>query len=68
MKLSVQWPLYAKWFVVWLVILPMILHRVGCYGAFNSALTCSVSVGIGFGLCVPLVDRVFSFLCQFGKK
>lgn len=68
MSLPEKLPLYAKWGVVWLVILTMILHSVGCYGAFNSALTCSVSVCIGFGLCVLLVDRVFSFLCQLGKK
>lgn len=68
MKLLECWPLYVKWFVVWLVILPMILHRIECSGPFNSALICSVSVGIGFGLCVPLVERVFFFLCQFGKK
>ncbi|ENU2131166.1 hypothetical protein ACE60T_001348 [Salmonella enterica] len=38
MKLLERWPLYAKWFVVWLVILPMILHRVEYSGAFASAL------------------------------
>ncbi|EIF8866883.1 hypothetical protein HZ500_005488 [Salmonella enterica] len=68
MKLPELWPLYAKWFVVWLVILPMILHRVGCSGIPSSTLICYVSVGIGFGLCVPLVDRVFFFLCQFWKN
>lgn len=67
MRLPEKLPLYAKWFVVWLVILPMILHRIGCSGPFNYALICSVSVGIGFGLCVPLVDRVFFFLCQRRK-
>lgn len=43
MRLPEMWPLYAKWFVVWLV------------------------VGAVFGLCVPLVDRVFFFLCHRGK-
>lgn len=67
MRLPEKLPLYAKWFVVWLVVLPIILHRIGCAGSFNSALMCSVSVGIGFGLCVPLVDRVFFFLCRRWK-
>ncbi len=43
MKLLERWPLYVKWFVVWLV------------------------VGVVFGLCVPLVDRAFFFLCQRRK-
>lgn len=64
MKLLEQWPLYVKWIVVWLVILPMILHHVGCFGTFNYSLFCSISLGIGFGLCVPLVDRMFFFVCQ----
>ncbi|EHD9479713.1 hypothetical protein JYL57_001931 [Salmonella enterica subsp. enterica serovar Typhimurium] len=25
MKLPEAWPLYAKWFVVWLVIMPMVV-------------------------------------------
>ncbi|EKS3675083.1 hypothetical protein QL374_003092 [Salmonella enterica] len=28
MKLPEQWPLSAKWFVVWLVVQPAILNRV----------------------------------------
>lgn len=30
MKLRERWPLYVKWVIVWLVILPMILNRSGC--------------------------------------
>ncbi|ECI2942749.1 hypothetical protein PC076_001335 [Salmonella enterica] len=67
MKLLERWPLYAKWFLVWLVILPMILYRVEHSGVFASAWVCSLVVGAVFGLCVPLVDRVFFFLCQCWK-
>ncbi|HCL5309954.1 TPA: hypothetical protein N2G38_002234 [Salmonella enterica] len=45
----------------------MILYRVEYSGAFASPWVCSLVVGIGFGLCIPLVDRVF-FFCQFWKK
>ncbi|EII7445968.1 hypothetical protein LHS21_000118 [Salmonella enterica subsp. enterica serovar Newport] len=68
MRLPEMWPLYAKWFVVWLVVLPMILHRVEYSGAFSSGWVCSLVVGVGFGLCVPLVDRVFFFLCRCRKQ
>ncbi|EHG3080019.1 hypothetical protein VY487_004800 [Salmonella enterica] len=67
MRLSEKLPLYAKWVVVWLVVLPMILHRVEYSGAFASAWVCALVVGAGFGLCVPQVDRVFFFLCQRWK-
>lgn len=36
MRLPTRWPLYAKWGVVWLVVLPMIPHRVEYSGAFSS--------------------------------
>lgn len=68
MRLPENWPFYAKWFVVWLVVLSMILQRVEYSGAFASPWVCSLVVGIGFGLCIPLVDRVFFFFCQFWKK
>ncbi|EKK3318902.1 hypothetical protein PMI54_004216 [Salmonella enterica] len=69
MKLLERWPLYAKWVVVWLVVVvPMILHRVEYSGVFASAWVCALVVGAGFGLCVPLVDRVFLSVCQFWKK
>ncbi|EJX3083452.1 hypothetical protein OD218_005248 [Salmonella enterica] len=45
----------------------MILHRVEYSGAFASAWVCALVVGTGFGLCVPLVDRVFFFLCHRRK-
>ncbi|EBR6787033.1 hypothetical protein CBO08_17245 [Salmonella enterica] len=67
MRLPEKLPLYAKWVVVWLVVLPVILHRVEYSGAFASAWVCALVVGAGFGLCVPLVDRVFFFLCQRRK-
>ncbi|HCL5290172.1 TPA: hypothetical protein N2G35_004641 [Salmonella enterica] len=67
MKLSERWPLYAKWFVVWLVVLPMILHRVEYSGVFSSGWICALVVGVVFGLCVPLVDRVFFSSCQRRK-
>ncbi|ECC9937509.1 hypothetical protein WDI34_001326 [Salmonella enterica subsp. enterica] len=34
MRLPEKLPLYAKWVVVWLVVLPMILHRVEYSGGF----------------------------------
>ncbi|ECE7748625.1 hypothetical protein EUW85_04715 [Salmonella enterica subsp. enterica serovar Ngili] len=67
MRLREFCPLYAKWFVVWLVILPMILHRVEYSGVFSSGRVCALVVGVVFGLCVPLVDRAFFFLCQRRK-
>lgn len=39
-----------------------------CSGSFSSGLVCAASVDIGFDLCVPLVDRVCLFFCQFWKK
>ncbi|EFR3656312.1 hypothetical protein H0L72_002842 [Salmonella enterica] len=68
MKLPERWPRYAKWFVVWLVLLPAILHRLEYSGAFASLWVCALVVGVGFGLCVPLVDRIFTFLCQSWKQ
>ncbi|EJO2705101.1 hypothetical protein NRE95_000518 [Salmonella enterica] len=62
MKLPERWPLYAKWFVVWLVILPMILHRV------SSGLFGLLVVALAVGLAAHLVDRVFSFLCYCVKR
>lgn len=67
MRLPEKLPLYAKWFVVWLVVLPVILNRVEHSGVFASAWVCSLVVGAVFGLCVPLVDRVFFFLCRHWK-
>ncbi|ELS5094919.1 hypothetical protein QO790_000261 [Salmonella enterica] len=67
MRLPEKLPLYAKWFVVWLVILPMVLHRVGCYATSISSWACALSVGVVFGLCVPLVDEMFRFFCQRWK-
>lgn len=37
MRLPEKLPLYAKWVVVWLVVLPMILYRVEYSGVFASA-------------------------------
>ncbi|HHY0902443.1 TPA: hypothetical protein ACVYOK_001624 [Salmonella enterica] len=62
MKIPEQWPLYAKWFVVWLVILPMILHRV------SSGLFGLLVVALAVGLAAHLVDRMFSFLCDCVKR
>lgn len=42
---------------VWLVLLPMILHRVEYSGVFSSRWVCALVVSAVFGLCVPLVDR-----------
>ncbi|EDT3088905.1 hypothetical protein XS16_005397 [Salmonella enterica subsp. enterica serovar Newport] len=67
MRLPEKLPLYAKWFVVWLVVLPMVLHRVEHSGVFASSWICVMVVGFVFGFCVPLVDRVFFFLCQRRK-
>ncbi|EAA7901223.1 hypothetical protein [Salmonella enterica] len=62
MKIPERWPLYAKWFVVWLVILPMILHRV------SSGLFGLLVVALAVGLAAHLVDRIFSFLCDCVKR
>ncbi|EBH8947922.1 hypothetical protein MU985_003438 [Salmonella enterica] len=59
MKLPERWPLYAKWFVVWLVIMPMIVYRV------SSGL---LVVALAVGLAAHLVDRMFSFLCDCVKR
>ncbi|ECC6921563.1 hypothetical protein DAE56_22640 [Salmonella enterica] len=67
MRLREFWPLYAKCFAVLLVLLSVILRRVEYSGVFSSGWVCSLVVGVVFGLCVPLVDRVFFFLCQRRK-
>ncbi|EGX3499178.1 hypothetical protein BJH39_004107 [Salmonella enterica] len=68
MKLQERWPLYVKWIIVWLVILPMILNWVGCYGTSFASWLCALSVGVVFGLCVPLIDEMFLFFCQTDKR
>ncbi|ECC6919807.1 hypothetical protein DAE56_13470 [Salmonella enterica] len=62
MNLPEAWPLYAKWFVVWLVITPMIASRVSS-GLFGLLV---VALAVGFG--AHLVDRMFSFLCEHLKR
>lgn len=62
MKLPEAWPLYAKLFVVWLVITPMIAHRV------SSGLPGLLVVALAVGVIVHLVDRMFSFLCDCVKR
>lgn len=49
-------------------VFPVILNCGVHSGVFASAWVCVMVVGFGFGFCVPLVDRVFFFLCQFWKK
>ncbi|ECE0793898.1 hypothetical protein ACOIPX_001075 [Salmonella enterica] len=68
MKLPEAWPLYAKWFVVWLVIIPMILHRVSHSWLFHSGLFGLLVVALAVGIIVHLVDRMFSFLCEHLKR
>ncbi|EKZ3295359.1 hypothetical protein WJV12_001571 [Salmonella enterica] len=46
----------------------MILYRVEYSGVFSSGWVCALVVGVVFGLLVPLVDRVFFFLCQSLKR
>ncbi|HFW3114024.1 TPA: hypothetical protein ACIBOM_004851 [Salmonella enterica subsp. enterica serovar Reading] len=67
MRLPEKWLLCTKWFVVWLVVLPMILHRVEYSGVFSSSWLCALSVGVVFGLCVPLVDYVLRLIVQRWK-
>ncbi|EAY3716688.1 hypothetical protein FGS56_16830 [Salmonella enterica] len=68
MKLPEAWPLYAKWFVVWLVIMPMILHRVSHSWPFHSGLFGLLVVALAVGFGAHLVDRMFSFLCDCMKR
>ncbi|EAM2673075.1 hypothetical protein ABGY98_000832 [Salmonella enterica] len=68
MKLPEAWPLYAKWFVVWLVIMPMILHRVSHSWLFSSGMFGLLMVALAVGVIVHLVDRMFSFLCEHLKR
>ncbi|EBB6487972.1 hypothetical protein HRW30_005075 [Salmonella enterica] len=68
MKLQERCPLYVKWVIVWLVILPLILYYAKNSGVFASAWVCPVVIGAGFGLCVPLVDRVFLFILPVMEK
>ncbi|EAP0944955.1 hypothetical protein B7802_18070 [Salmonella enterica] len=60
--------LYTKWFVVWLVVLPVLLHRVEHCGMFASSWGCSLVVGVVIGLCVPLIDGVFFAICRRLKR
>lgn len=64
MRLPEKWLLCAKWFVVWLVVLPMILHCVESSGLFSSVWVCALVVGVVFGLCVPLVDYALSLIVR----
>lgn len=54
MKLPEAWPLYAKWFVVWLVIVSMIVSYV------SAGLLGLLVIVLAVGLIVYLVDRMFS--------
>lgn len=63
MKLPEAWPLYAKWFVVWLVIMPMVVYRVSHTWLFGLLV-----VALAVGLSAHLVDRMFSFLCDCVKR
>ncbi|HAG0017400.1 TPA: hypothetical protein G8O67_004781 [Salmonella enterica] len=63
MKTPERLPLDAKWFVVWLVITPMILDRIDKYGLFEGL---AVALAVGFG--AHLVDRMFFFICDCVKR
>lgn len=62
MKLPEAWPLYAKWFVIWLVIVPMIVSRVSA--GLPGLLVVVLAVVFG----AHLVDRMFYFLCDCVKR
>ncbi|EBX1767985.1 hypothetical protein DQ937_12610 [Salmonella enterica subsp. enterica serovar Poona] len=68
MKLPARWPLYVKWFVVGLVIMPMIVYRVSHSWLFSSGLFGLLVVALAVGLATHLVDRMFSFLCDSVKR
>ncbi|HCL5286627.1 TPA: hypothetical protein N2G35_000925 [Salmonella enterica] len=62
MKQPERWLLYAKWFVVWAVIMPMIAGRV------STGLPGLLVVALAVGFSAHLVDRMFSFICEHLKR
>lgn len=67
MTLSEQWLLCAEWFVVWLVVLPMILYRAEHLWMSDSGMYDTVTVGFCSDLYVSQANRTFFFLCHFRK-
>lgn len=69
MKSTATWALYAKWAVVWLIILPFLVWRFENVQLFHSHIVFLMVAGFAMGLAVRLIDRLFYFLVQLaGKK
>ncbi|ECI3886699.1 hypothetical protein AHV09_07310 [Salmonella enterica subsp. enterica] len=69
MKYPVAWAWYAKWVIVYLVILPLLIWRFESVQLFHSHIAFLVVTGFTMGLAVRLIDRLFYFLVQHaGKK
>lgn len=69
MKYPVAWTWYAKWTVIYLVILPLLIWRFENIQLFHSHIAFLVVTGFTMGLAVRLIDRLFYFLVQHaGKK
>lgn len=64
MKFTVEWLLYTKWAVVWLVILPLVIWRLESIQLFHSHVVFLMVAGFAMGLAVRLIDRLFYFLVQ----
>lgn len=69
MKYPVVWAWYAKWAVVWLIILPFLVWRFENVQLFHSHIIFLMVAGFSMGLAVRIIDRLFYFLVQHsGKK
>ncbi|EAQ6130156.1 hypothetical protein AXA91_16690 [Salmonella enterica] len=69
MKYPVAWAWYAKWVIIYLVILPLLIWRFENIQLFQSHIAFLVVTGFTMGLAVRLIDRLFYFLVQHaGKK
>ncbi|EAM2671884.1 hypothetical protein ABGY98_002816 [Salmonella enterica] len=70
MKSGAEWFLFAKWAVIWLLILPWIVWRFSDVKLFHSHFVFLVVAGFAMGLAVRLIDRLFYFLLQHdsGKR
>ncbi|HGJ5065018.1 TPA: hypothetical protein ACJGSF_003117 [Salmonella enterica subsp. enterica serovar Muenchen] len=62
--------LFAKWAVIWLLILPWMVWRFSDVKLLHSHFIFLVVAGFAMGLAVRLIDRLFYFLLQHysGKR
>lgn len=68
MKYPVAWAWYAKWTVIYLVILPFLIWRFENVQLLHSHTAFLMVAGFALGLAANLTDRLFYFLIQHSGK